>query len=1350
MRQAILNPLLSTTSVSFRILLKLLMVAAMLFLMNEVSLFFFSSLAAALDSAQSSLSCSPDQFACHNGSECIPKSKMCTGKSGCADFSHTIPSECNNCADDHLFLCKEKGSSLCLSVDYQCITAIANSCDNADEFVSECGATSPPCSSDQFACHDGTKCIPNEWVCLGFRNCEDYSHTTAAQCNNCTDDHLVKCQTKGKDICISKGSTCDGTRYCSSDQFACHDGAQCIPNYKLCDGFPWDGCADYSHSNPAQCNDCAGKPGIGGHFFKCQLNGKEVCTADLVKCDGIAQCSDMTDELLTECGPECSGARFECRKGGRQVCLEKDFYFCDGEPQCDDGTDEDPSACDLCKKPGLFTCRDGSQCIKSEWRCDGRPNCADGSDEADSECGVCAQEGAVRCPGFPDNCGVLCDGRPTCPDNWDELLSTCEAYNLPCTKEANLYPCTDLSRCLGYEQMCDGYKNCHNGEDETAQNCKAKCHYHRAQGNHLHQCDGDSCVPRRLLCSSRNVPLCNDRSDMNASLCDPDQTGERKCFTDFFNFGVDPYRWMCEDGSKCILRTSLCNNNPDCQDESDEQQGCPWYVRLNLSLTLLICLGPVILSQLLCLLFKLWSRSLSKISDCGKVFTETHSYSSPALEETNISRSVSSERTGKSQLSLQESKFNSNLNSIHELPIYSLTSTTAPTPYFLLHPALSDLEGQHWLWQDVGKELSIEVVFFNRDNKFLESFLSKIESQDSHPDTVYKVFNGLFCYLEAEGHTRVAVAVAMGQSIGHHRLAHLALKGPPNALDRKAYQFKKWLRELENKNSASFALFSFAKLVASSVPAYLIFLDMNKDMILYKILSSTISRLAEGCEDLKSTCLAATPAEENLLTAMLVVFIISFVLTSLHAWYQRHHFFKTNRLFSFVLFVASPLLPAVYHLEIASISQTLEKEKKSISIQEYQAKKKDIEKLTDIVQQSKSIEVGLEAISQILILCGLATFYDFVFKAPSGQTYSYFYGVALLVLKGNAELFIVSILISFVGPAAFFLNNENHKRRSSFNITRKILLLLRNMLLILARLGTFVSAIFIPVIKDWEVFIGNKGVDAADQLENPWIDIEFNNYFNKGLQAVSDDIKRNYLCFLGFILLHMLVVTIHGIFCSAKLGTSTMRERLLHLVSSFWLPLPFLTIRGVDRGEEKAELWFLIVLHTTENISLLLVSKWANLPGYSLGLLLIQISLLTINIVALILSIVKKKKLVFLLAFSNVFVVFILGLLSETILLPMLAMDLSIVALNILGVAVAYFYTKNFELYANIQDLPNTLPDLPSYGPEVRPCLKDKKHFIDMFSHTMSILYRTYQLGQWRLVDTIITRKASERKVVGA
>merc|ERR1719210_1741241 len=104
-----------------------------------------------------------------------------------------------------------------------------------------------------------------------------------------------------------------------------------------------------------------------------------------------------------------------------------------------------------------------------------------------------------------------------------------------------------------------------------------------------------------------------------------------------------------------------------------------------------------------------------------------------------------------------------------------------------------------------------------------------------------------------------------------------------------------------------------------------------------------------------------------------------------------------------------------------------------------------------------------------------------------------------------------------------------------------------------------------------------------------------------------------------------MLVAIHAISSSPKFGKSMMRERLIYLVSSFWLPLPFLTIRGVDRGEEKAELCFLIVLHTIENIAMLLVSKWAYLGGYPLGLLLLHASLLTINLVALAFSFVKKQ-----------------------------------------------------------------------------------------------------------------------------
>ena len=641
---------------------------------------------------------------------------------------------------------------------------------------------------------------------------------------------------------------------------------------------------------------------------------------------------------------------------------------------------------------------------------------------------------------------------------------------------------------------------------------------------------------------------------MKASLCN--QTGERKCFTNFLSGKVDPYRWPCEDESRCILRTSLCDAKLDCPDGSDEKQGCPWYVRLNFWFTILICLAAVLQSLLLHSLFAAWSRSLSQPSNSAsnQVALTTESPSpAPPLPPSNPEPSTSDKSDEvlpsvvsspvQSELTLIPTPSESNAeqpvtpdtehalvsadsestrnsestpNPHPDTPVVDSTESeivldvtspleqtlassvvpappSQPTPSFLLHPALSHLEGQQWSWQDVGKELKIEIVFFNRDRKLLLSFLSKIEAQDAHPDTVHRVFKGFFSHLEAEGHTRDAVAFALKQAIGHHKLAHMALKGPPNALDRKAYELTKWLEQLEGKNKVGFACVALGKTVQSSIPPFLIYLDLVKDLVLYKILHGTIARLEEGCVDSsKDTCLVATAAEENLLTAMLASFTVSIVSTSLHAFHNRHHFFHTNPLFDTILFIASPLLPAVYHFEIASISQTLEKEKKGLTNLEYQSRKEHIARLKDSVQQSKSIEVGLEAITQILILCGLATFFYFVFKAPSGQTYSYFFGVALLVLKGNSDLFVASVIISLFGPSLFFVNNENHKKKESFNATRKIVLFLRNTFLLLARLGAIVSAIFFPVISQWKMFVGNAGVDAADRLDNPLFEVEFN------------------------------------------------------------------------------------------------------------------------------------------------------------------------------------------------------------------------------------------------------------------
>ena len=50
----------------------------------------------------------------------IPKSLVCNGDGGCADDSNTSVEQCNNCSDDHLFLCKKNGVNICENVNNQC------------------------------------------------------------------------------------------------------------------------------------------------------------------------------------------------------------------------------------------------------------------------------------------------------------------------------------------------------------------------------------------------------------------------------------------------------------------------------------------------------------------------------------------------------------------------------------------------------------------------------------------------------------------------------------------------------------------------------------------------------------------------------------------------------------------------------------------------------------------------------------------------------------------------------------------------------------------------------------------------------------------------------------------------------------------------------------------------------------------------------------------------------------------------------------------------------------------------------------------------------------------------------
>ena len=156
------------------------------------------------DGADELLSCSSEEFDCLDGSNCIPKSDTCNGEviGTCNDYSHTIADQCNNCTDDHLFLCQRKGVNYCLNVKYQCVESLVQQCEGgADMFLSKCGYSSPPCSADQFACLDGEKCVPKNTLCDFYTDCDDDSDELASQCNDCSSNEFFKCQKDGKELC---------------------------------------------------------------------------------------------------------------------------------------------------------------------------------------------------------------------------------------------------------------------------------------------------------------------------------------------------------------------------------------------------------------------------------------------------------------------------------------------------------------------------------------------------------------------------------------------------------------------------------------------------------------------------------------------------------------------------------------------------------------------------------------------------------------------------------------------------------------------------------------------------------------------------------------------------------------------------------------------------------------------------------------------------------------------------------------------------------------------------------------------------------------------------------------------
>ena len=436
--------------------------------------------------------------------------------------------------------------------------------------------------------------------------------------------------------------------------------------------------------------------------------------------------------------------------------------------------------------------------------------------------------------------------------------------------------------------------------------------------------------------------------------------------------------------------------------------------------------------------------------------------------------------------------------------------------------------------------------------------------------------------------------------------------------------------ELETKGKVCNFLLGSLRTMQTSIPPFLLNLDYLKDIITYLIFRETIMRIEGHCDITRFECLAASEAEKAIVTALLVTVCVSVTLTSMDSFFMRKKFFKTNFLLDLIFAILSPVLPALYHFRLSQMIHKLDKHKSEFKVNKDNLKRKAIfiEKLTNSIQLTKEMEVGFEAILQIFLLLGLTCFIHYVYQAPSGQTYSYFFGVAGIVLKGNKIFVYGSLTLSFLVPCWFHVNRTNFLQHGSLNMSRKLILMARNVLFLFVRVLAIISAIFIPVIKNWSMFIENQGIDGSFALDNWRFHLEFQKHFIKGLDTVTGEIRTNMIFFCLFLFIHFILVASYGIFCSTKFSKGSIKEQAIYLISTFSLPLPFLTINGIDRGEDKAELRFLVVLHSLENFIIVLASSLFYIQESCPRLfLMIDCVLVTANILAVLVSVLYVTKL---------------------------------------------------------------------------------------------------------------------------
>ncbi|XP_039269622.2 uncharacterized protein LOC120344178 [Styela clava] len=399
---------------------------------------------------------------------------------------------------------------------------------------SNSSTTDPLCNFGEYNCGNG-KCLSQIKVCDGIDSCGDYSDERGCR--------------KKRPECWSWQEFCDNGD-CINGTYQCKNG-KCISTKYACDKIDHcgDGSDEIRHVAGFKCplgqggdicvlpqrhvSDCfthcnneedEGKTTDGhSRLFHCFDKSMRIST--LQQCDGVVDCSDLSDEC-------------PCENRNEEFCSR----YCTREAEW--GT----TNCTL----GTFVC-DITTELTTDKICDGRLDCKDRMDE--KYCSSHSSRRIMRCAGDVDNStrtlARLCDGRPECYDLSDEC-------NLECVNKTNttsdfcylgfstvpfIRECNTSTGTfnLTVEHICDGqWSSCNPRIPEEETNCPGRFY-----------CQSGS------LISIDNVLKCNGYED-----CD-DGSDEDNCTS----------RYQCEEGTPLSVPNRFVGDGvQDCHEGADE---CP-------------------------------------------------------------------------------------------------------------------------------------------------------------------------------------------------------------------------------------------------------------------------------------------------------------------------------------------------------------------------------------------------------------------------------------------------------------------------------------------------------------------------------------------------------------------------------------------------------------------------------------------------------------------------------------------------------------------------------------------------------------------------------------------------------